>query len=292
MRPMDKILSLELATNLLQHVPAGIIISDQNDMIHWCNSTLALYVNSTVEDIINTSLGTLKSGKLRPISEQSDTVLLPGGHNLPDRWLKHQVITLDGTATERYLATLYTDITTVSVLLAEQEKLTEQLNQLSTVDQESGLLNHRAMLQNLEPLISRSRRYENQLSIITMELMNLDPIIDEFGPEAATQAIVSLSRLLKDQMRWADIVSRVEYNRFVFVLPETDEPATIHLANKISTQINELPIKLSDNEIIHLNANFGISTWEKGNDAVLLLRRATQALEAAKNKGTNTIEAG
>jgi len=288
----DKTLSLELAIGLLQHVPAGIVISDNNDMITWCNNTLALYVNEKAEVLINTPLSALKSSKLRPISEQSDTILLPGGQNMPDRWLKHQIITLDNAGAEHYSATFYTDITDLSTLLAEQEKLTEQLNQLSTVDQESGLLNHRAMLQNLEPLISRSRRYDNQLSLITMELMNLDPIIDEFGPEAATQAIVSVSRLLKDQMRWADIVSRVEYNRFVFVLPETDKSAALHLANKISTQINELPVKLSENEILHLDANFGISAWEKGNDVVLLLRRATQALEAAKNKGANAIEAG
>jgi len=290
MEPMDKKFSLELATNLLQQMPAGIIISDNNDVIIWCNDTLAHYINEEVENIINTTLTSLKSSKLRPISEQSDTLLIPGNQNLSDRWLKHQVICLDSQAKTNYSATIYTDITDISALLVEQENLTEQLNQLSTVDRESGLLNHRAMLQNLEPLISRSRRYENQLSVISMELVNIDPVIDESGPEAATQAIIEVSQLLKDQMRWADIVSRVEYNRFIFVLPETDKSAAVHLANKISAQISGLSIKFNDSETLHLGANFGISTWEKGNDAVLLLRRATKALETAKNKGTCSIE--
>jgi diguanylate cyclase (GGDEF)-like protein len=205
--------------------------------------------------------------------------------------LKHRSIPLGTDEQSAYSATVYTDISDISALLAEQEKLTEQLNQLSTVDRESGLLNHRAMLQHLEPLVSRSRRYNNDLSVIAMEITNLDDIVDRYGPDAGTQSVVEVSRLLKDQMRWADIVSRVEYNRFIFVLPETDRPSAVHLANKISAQVAELSVSYENNEPFHLQTNFGVTAWEKGNDSVLLLRKANQALDTAKTNGSNAIEA-
>ena len=281
---------IELAAELLEHVPVGIAVSDNDGNVVWCNETLARYLNDSRDNVQQSSLAELKGSKLRPITEASDTVLVPGDENNADRWLRHQSIALGSGGGTTYTATVYSDISDVSSLLAEQEKLTEQLNQLSTVDRESGLLNHRAMLQHLEPLVSRSRRYNNDLSIIAMELSNLDDIVDKYGPEAASQSVVEISRLLKDQMRWADIVSRVEYNRFVFILPETDKPSAVHLANKISSQVAELEV-LYENASFKLDANFGVTAWEKGNDSVLLLRKANQALDTAKTSGSNPIEA-
>ena len=283
-------ITLELASELLEHVPVGIAISDQHDNIVWCNAALATFLNMPLEEVSSSSMTELKSSKLRPISEASDTVLVPGDEAAPDRWLKHRSVPLGGDEGSTYSATVYTDISEVSSLLAEQEKLTEQLNQLSTVDRESGLLNHRAMLQHLEPLVSRSRRYRNNLSVIAMELTNLDAIVDDYGPDAASQSVVEISRLLKDQMRWADIVSRVEYNRFIFILPETDKPSAVHLANKISAQVAELQVHHEENSF-NLQANFGVTAWEKGNDSVLLLRKANQGLDSARSSGANAIEA-
>ncbi|WP_455220973.1 sensor domain-containing diguanylate cyclase [Kaarinaea lacus] len=281
---------VELAAELLEHVPVGIAVSDNDGNIVWCNETLAKFLNDTRDNLQQSSLPGLKGSKLRPITEASDTVLVPGDENNADRWLRHQSIVLESGKDAGYTATVYSDISDISSLLAEQEKLTEQLNQLSTVDRESGLLNHRAMLQHLEPLVSRSRRYSNDLSIIAMELTNLDDIVDNYGPDAASHSVVEVSRLLKDQMRWADIVSRVEYNRFVFILPETDKPSAVHLANKISAQVAELEIH-HENASFGLQANFGVTAWEKGNDSVLLLRKANQALDTARTSGSNAIEA-
>jgi diguanylate cyclase (GGDEF)-like protein len=284
-------MTLDLASTLLENVPVGIAVSDHNGIIVWCNQTLSAFLGESADNIANKNLSDLQSSKLRPISEKSDTVLVPGDEGKPDRWLKHRSIPLGTDEQSAYSATVYTDISDISALLAEQEKLTEQLNQLSTVDRESGLLNHRAMLQHLEPLVSRSRRYNNDLSVIAMEITNLDDIVDSYGPDAGTQSVVEVSRLLKDQMRWADIVSRVEYNRFIFVLPETDRPSAVHLANKISAQVAELSVSYENNEPFHLQTNFGVTAWEKGNDSVLLLRKANQALDTAKTNGSNAIEA-
>lgn len=281
---------VELAAELLEHVPVGIAVSDSDGNIVWCNETLARFLNDKRDNLQQSSLLELKGSKLRPITEASDTVLVPGDENNADRWLKHLSIALHASGGAPYTATVYSDISEVSSLLAEQEKLIEQLNQLSTVDRESGLLNHRAMLQHLEPLVSRSRRYSNDLSIIAMELTNLDDIVDNYGPDAASQSVVEISRLLKDQMRWADIVSRVEYNRFVFILPETDRPSAVHLANKIASQVAELVIH-HESTSFNLQANFGVTAWEKGNDSVLLLRKANQALDTARSSGSSTIEA-
>ena len=290
MKPAESTLSPQVITSLLENVPVGIVVSGSDGNVVWCNQTLATIIGDTSDSVIGKPLNKLTQSKLRPISEASDTVLVPGDEVSPDRWLKHQTVTLGGEENEKFTATIYSDISEISTLLAEQEKLIEQLNQLSTVDRESGLLNHRAMLQHLEPLVSRSRRYNNELSLISMEITNLDAIVDEHGPDAASQAIVETSRLLKDQLRWADVISRVEYNRFVIILPETGKDAGVHLANKISSQVSELEVNYEDVNF-KLESAFGVTGWEKGNDSALMLRKANQALDAAREKGNNMIEA-
>ena len=198
MKSAESNLSLHVTSNLLANVPVGIVVSGSDGNIVWCNETLANILGASCDGIMGQPLEKLTQSKLRPISEASDTVLVPGNEGNPDRWFKHQEITIDGDAAEKYTATIYSDISEISSLLAEQEKLIEQLNQLSTVDRESGLLNHRAMLQHLEPLVSRSRRYNNELSLISMEITNLDGIVDDKGPDAASQSVIEVSRLLKD----------------------------------------------------------------------------------------------
>ncbi|WP_455376210.1 diguanylate cyclase domain-containing protein [Kaarinaea lacus] len=290
MKPAESTLSLQVVSNLLENVPVGIVVSGSDGNIVWCNQTLSKIIGDTADSIAGKPLDNLTQSKLRPISEAADTVLVPGDEITPDRWLKHQSVALSGDGNENYTATIYSDISEISTLLAEQEKLIEQLNQLSTVDRESGLLNHRAMLQHLEPLVSRSRRYNNELSLISMEITNLDSIVDDQGPDAASQSVVEISRLLKDQLRWADVISRVEYNRFLIILPETGKDAAVHLANKLSTQVSDLEINF-ENSNFKLEAGFGVTGWEKGNDSVLMLRKANQALDTAKEKGNNMIEA-
>ena len=90
-------------------------------------------------------------------------------------------------------------------------------------------------------------------------------------------------------MRWADLVSRAEDNRFVFILPETDKDAAVHLARKINANISELHVTYEDTPL-PMNACFGVSAWEKGNDSVLLLRHANQSLDLAKENGPGSIQ--
>lgn len=290
MNSAESRLSLQIASSLLENVPLGIVISGDDGNIVWCNETVAKFLDESRDGVTGQPLEKITGSKLRPISEASDTVLVPGNESTPDRWLKQHKVSLNGDGGENYTATIYSDISEISSLLAEQEKLIEQLNQLSTVDRESGLLNHRAMLQHLEPLVSRSRRYNNELSLISMEITNLDNIVDNHGPDAASQSVIEVSRLLKDQLRWADVISRVEYNRFVIILPETGREAAVHLANKLSGQVSDLQVNF-ENTNIGLESGFGVTGWEKGNDSVLMLRKANQALDNAKSKGNNMIEA-
>lgn len=253
--------------------------------VTWCNETLMQLVKANVADIVGQPQAEVEKHYLKAMPEQPGMffIMQPGGEE-PEFWLKKQELPLDNAT----LVT-YENVTDAVKLHAHVSELRNQLDELATVDPISGLLNRRAMLQNLEPLVSRSRRYNNPLSVIAMDLLDLDAIKQQYGEPGVQHTIKQVSFMLKDTLRWADLVSRSDDNRFVFVLPETDKEAAVHLARKINGNISELHITYNDAPLT-VSACFGVSAWEKGNDSVLLLRHANQSLDLAKNSGPGSIQ--
>ena len=278
-------ISVDVLINLLDKMPDGVLLSKGGQEILWCNTAMTQILDLDKTAVLDKTFEQLSRHLLRPISSSSETILIPGKDKSEDRFYRHHTLDVE----QGLVANIYTDVTEIAHLLNQQDALTEQLHQLSTSDPTSGLLNHRAMLQHLEPLVSRSRRYGNHLSVIAMEVINADHIRDTHGEPAFNEAIVAIGQLLKDQMRWADIVSRSEEKRFVFVLPETEKDSAVHLANKIAAQLADMLVHHDGNQFI-VETGFGVTGWEKGNDSVLLLRRASQALDAARQKGQGSVE--
>ena len=133
------------------------------------------------------------------------------------------------------------------------------------------------MLQNLDPLVSRSRRYNNPLSVVVLSVAGLaDYNTLPTGPDAQ-QVLLAVGHLLKDQLRWADIISRSLSNEFVIVLPETSTEAAQKLIDKIRAHLVSLVIPGAPEKSYAIDARFGLAGWQKGDDAQQLLQRGYSA---------------
>jgi diguanylate cyclase (GGDEF)-like protein len=161
-------------------------------------------------------------------------------------------------------------------LLAENQRLRQQIEELKLSDDLTGLPNRRAITQALELQISRSRRYRNPLAVVLVHLAVDDEHIGLLR-EAADQLVLGVSRFLRDRLRWVDQIGRWEDNMFLLVLPETEEAHARGLVRKIQDEISgiELPHPLNG---IQPLLGFGLGVWRKGDDLRTLLRSATQDL--------------
>lgn len=287
---MDKMqpnldLDAQTANQLLFQLPFAAMLSDAADKVVWCNEALTQLIKANASDIVGHIRPDVENLYFKVPADQAEwLVALNHDSGEAEHWLRKHETTVGGMT-----LTVYENITQNVGLQTQVEELQSQLSELSTVDPVSGLLNRRAMLQNLEPLVSRSRRYNNPLSVIAMDLLNLDAVNQQFGQPAVHHVVKQVSFMLKDTLRWADLVSHVEDNRFIFILPETDKEAAVHLAHKINTNIEGMSIDY-ENTPVPVVASFGVAAWEKGNDAVLLLRHASQSLDLAKQNGPGSIQ--
>ncbi len=254
----------------LQSAPVGILLLDDKGCIQWHNNTLLQLLGLDRGQLT----GTLKEELHAILINPAETMQLQ--QNGEQRWLRcNRQIMEDNHSVHFYL-----DITTEERLRHERDQLNEDLQQLTTRDFATGLPNRHALLQGLEPLISRSRRYGNPLSLI---MLHAHPE----GAEAAGGALqeqlwMQVAQLLKDQMRWADIIGRYDGSDFLLILPETAEEAAGQLAEKLSALVKGLILKSVDGVSYQIKPYCGITGWRKGDDATLMLHRISDSVSAAK----------
>jgi len=263
----------------LQNSPIGIVLMDENGNIQWHNSSLEQMLDVTTEQLSGKSTADLPKELSSILTSPPETILLQNGDI--QRWLHcHSQTSSDGKHTQFYI-----DITTEQRLRLERDRLEEDLQQLTTRDPVTGLPNRRALLQGLEPLISRSRRYGNPLSLIKLhvELAGLEPQ-DEVKYQE--EAWMKVGQLLKEQMRWADIIGRYDGPDFLLILPETPSDATETLAEKLCEIIDKLELISDDNQTIQIKPYCGLTSWKKGDDANLMLQKISNSINDAKAAGT------
>lgn len=120
----------------------------------------------------------------------------------------------------------------------------------------AGILTREAALQRLEAEISRSRRYENPLSCLVAQV-----------PEQTDEApYAALERMLREQLRWVDVLARWSDSELLVLLPETHARAAAALGRKLAGQAHA--------QLAPVKVRWGTSTWRRGDDARLFVTRA------------------
>ena len=278
----------KLAGSLFEHIPTPAGICNNHDELIWCNSSFLKLFQLTQQDLERQKkLSELIKAKLRQREDEAQTYETTADDQ-EKRYLQLERVAVDGSE-QAATAILFQDVSERQAWRMKYEELESRYKELRTTDEVSGLLNQRAMLQNLEPLVSRSRRYENPLSLLGLELISYHLIVERQGQAAADQAVVELSHLLKDHLRWADIIARVETTRILIILPETEQVDALYLANKILDRVSELELKDENGVPIPVDTCYSVSSWSKGNDSRLLLNRTYLALEKAIVNGARSI---
>lgn len=284
--------SHDINQHILANAPMAIVITDDAGLVLWCNKTLTTWLECPPGHCVGrTELALLGKhvAAVQPDSAPANNGPFTLGHT--QSGADRRVVRYPLPPINEQYTVCYLDISEEEALRNDRNQLAQQLEQHNTVDPVSGLLNAHAIDKGLEPLISRSRRYQNPLSVVTMDVSNLDEVTQSSGQVTADKIVVAVSQLLRDQMRWADMVGRLNTGQFVFILPETDKDAAIALAKKLAQQLNTFTVAVDEQTSMQAMACFGVAAWAKGDDARLLMSRSHDAAQTARKNGVFTVEA-
>ena len=258
-------------TALLQACPMALALSDSKQNITWVNENFEKYLGISADEIQSTNIDDLPSG-LKQLFTSSSTVHIPANKLREDQWYMCNKYNLGESGnTMHYI----TDVGPLYLLMQEKELLRDELEEALARDPVTGMPNQKALFQSLESQVSRSRRYNNSLSVVILQINNLE-LLDEAHK---AELLVPISQMLNDQVRWADIVGKLRDNEFLLVLPETSTEACEKLCENLSQRLTELVLPLGIASNYKIAARFAYAEWQKGDDAGLLLLRAKKMLE-------------
>jgi two-component system cell cycle response regulator len=116
---------------------------------------------------------------------------------------------------------------------ARLKRLGDELREVASHDPLTGLLNRRAMQQELRRWTSLHQRYDIPVSMLVGDLRGFKRINDAFGHAAGDQALVSVARALTATVRDGDAVGRWGGDEFVVLLPHTDLAGAQVLADRL-----------------------------------------------------------
>jgi len=264
---------------LFETCPIGLMLIDQDGKAQWFNSALRNWLGAKADTILQQTADTAPP-ELRELWVENATVHLAARAAQDELWLlgTSQPLIKGG------MMQFFTDASPVKLLMQERDSLQEQLARTSLTDAETGMPNRRALSQNLESQVSRSRRYMNPLTILIMHIDNLPDFMTRHGTDSAKPLLVAIRNLLNDQLRWADTIGRMDENEFLLILPETHLEATGQMVDLIRKRLNELAIEGFEDSDFKVQARFSGAEWHKGDDVGLLMLRAREGLEEGEKQ--------
>jgi diguanylate cyclase (GGDEF)-like protein len=180
--------------------------------------------------------------------------------------------------------------------LGEAEELKRRYEELSTVDDLTGLRNRRFFNAEAETAVARSRRYGQAFSLMLLDLDFFKHVNDGFGHGIGDLVLRDLARVLRRHTREGDILARYGGEEFVMALPSTDLEGARALAERIREHIGGLQWEAHGRHF-GLTVSIGLAELEAGaepedGDPVQqLVREADEALYLCKANGRNQVQA-
>jgi diguanylate cyclase (GGDEF)-like protein len=117
------------------------------------------------------------------------------------------------------------------------EELSQRLRSLAYHDSLTDLYNHRYFYEQLSHEVERANRYGRPVSVILLDLDRFKWVNDTYGHLMGDKLLTFIGRVIRDQVRAADIPARYGGDEFAIILPDTPRAAAEVTAQKLARAI-------------------------------------------------------
>lgn len=182
-------------------------------------------------------------------------------------------------------------------LLEEKEALTEELRRanealasLARTDALTGLLNRRALEDELGRAAARAARDGSWLSVLVMDVDHFKRFNDTHGHAAGDAVLAAVGKTLVQQCRKGDVPTRYGGEEFTVVLPNTNPLGATVVAERIRRAL-EATETAFEGKLLKFTMSIGVASalGRAAEPPTQLAARADDALYAAKRAGRNRV---
>mgnify|MGYP000117920290 CR=1 FL=1 len=174
--------------------------------------------------------------------------------------------------------------------LGKHQFLSEQeMKELATTDQLTGLLNRHAFLPMVSHAISRARREERErFCLIIGDLDHFKTVNDTHGHDVGDLVLRETAVRLGASLRQQDAVCRWGGEEFLILLPATSYDGAMEVARRILAAMSDTPVRCDDVSV-QQTISLGLACFSEEDSPESLIARADLGLYEAKAAGRNRI---
>ena len=162
----------------------------------------------------------------------------------------------------------------------------EQARHLADIDPLTGLYNRRAWSQRLPETERDVRARGVPLTLLFLDLDGFKQLNDQHGHDAGDNTLRALAVVLRAELRDEDLIGRYGGEEFVVALPGADEAHALQVAERIRRRLKERSLLAVG---VECTVSIGVAALQAHEDTSQLLRRADEAMYAAKGAGRNRV---
>lgn len=178
-----------------------------------------------------------------------------------------------------------------AAIAIKHAQLYEEVRRLAITDSLTKLRNRRFFDELLEIEVQESKRYAGNLSLIFMDVDDFKRCNDLYGHAAGDRVLEQLAGTLSRIVRQSDVPCRWGGEEFAVLLPRTNKPGGMLLAERLRHAVAEQPMRLDElGRECHVTVTIGMATYP--DDAVsgrALVSAADAALLLGKASGKNRV---
>lgn len=177
-----------------------------------------------------------------------------------------------------------------AAIAVENARYVQRIQDLSIIDDVTGLYNSRHLHTLLETEISRSLRYSGPFSVIFLDLDYFKQVNDQYGHLVGSRLLHEIGQVLRANLRTVDWATRYGGDEFVLILPRTGRKEALLVAQRLRHALNETAFLTSENLNLRITASFGIATFpEDAKTKEDVIRMADQAMYRVKRSTRDAI---
>jgi diguanylate cyclase (GGDEF)-like protein len=173
------------------------------------------------------------------------------------------------------------------ILEEKNEKMMNELLELSTTDSLTGLYNRRFFSQKCEEVFIQSKRNFNKASIMFLDLDDFKKINDNYGHGVGDYVLKEVGRILKKTCRKdIDFISRMGGEEFGIICLNSDKQSSFQLAKRIMSNTNDF----FKDESYKVTYSIGIAEFDSSyNSCEEIYNLADKKMYEAKARGKDKI---
>ena len=171
-----------------------------------------------------------------------------------------------------------------SVLIEYQQNLSH----LATQDPLTQLLNRRGLESALHITLAQAARGQLPTAAVMVDIDHFKQMNTNFGNDAGDQVVRLVALHLQRLSRASDVLARTGGDEYLLILPHTELDGARILAERIRSEIAELPL-LVNQQRIPVTVSLGVAGACGHIDLDKLSQEAHRALHLAKRGGRNRV---